>query len=340
MNQKTYTLHYKKIKLKKIMENVREEIIKIEELKYLFIEESAKEFGHLHECVMKTREYPILNEYINLYLKQNPDKIDKKNKKGWSALMLASRYSKTDSSEETVEILLKHGANINLRNNDDWTALMLASRNSRIDSSEETVRILLEHGANVNLQNKAGQTALMFASGNSKTDSSEETVRILLEHGANINLQDNTGWTALMFAVKYSKTDSSEETVRMLLEHGAYINIKLNGMKLITILYDLYLKNEIDVEIIGLLITFGANFSDLPVDKNLKNILKEKGYLKSKLHVAFNYFNRNDVKINESTCQICFNDNVKVTECDKEHKICLNCNIKLNFKCEFCHPRN
>ena len=333
------------------MENIRQEIFKIKELNYLFINDTkteyecssvkkSKKFTHLHKCVMKTREYPILNEYINLYIKQNPNEIDKKNEEGWTALMLASRNSKINSSEETVKILLEHGANVNIQNNFGVTALMFASRYSKNNSSKETVKILLEHGANVNFQEDNGVTALMFASEHSKNNSSKNTVKILLEHGANVNLQNNRGWTALMFASRYSKTTSSEKTVRMLLENGADTNVKLKDTKLITFLYDLYLENEIDVEIIGLLITFGANHSDLPVDKNLKCILKEKGYLKSKMHVAFNYFNRDDVNILKSTCQICFNDNVKVTECDKEHKICLNCNIKLNFKCEFCHPRN
>ena len=395
------------------MENIRQEILKIEELKFLF-DDSAKEPVHLYECVMNTRTYPILNEYINLYLKQNPNKIDKKDKYGYTALMFAARTSKIYSTEETVKILLENGANVNIQNNEGCTALILASRNSRIDSSEETVRILLKHDANVNIQDNKGWTALMSASSDSKIESSEETVKILLEHGANVNIQDNKGWTALMlassysktesseetvkillehganinlqgkdgctaliiaasdsktgsseetvrillenganvnikskygwsalmFAAKYSKTDSSEKTVRMLLEHEADPNVEFEGVKLITILYDLYLENKIDVEIIGLLISFGANYSDLPVDKNLKNILKEKGYLKSKIHVAFNYLNRNDVKISGSTCQICFKDNVKVTECDKEHKICFNCIIKVNFNCEFCHPRN
>ncbi len=67
---------------------------------------------------------------------------------------------------------------------------MLAARNSRIDSSNETVKILLEHGANVNLQNKDGYTALMSAAQYSKTSSSNETVKILLEYGANKNMKN------------------------------------------------------------------------------------------------------------------------------------------------------
>ena len=65
-----------------------------------------------------------------------------------TALMLASRYSYEESSIETVELLLKNGANPNLQDADGCTALMMASRNSNTDSSIETVRLLLKYGAN------------------------------------------------------------------------------------------------------------------------------------------------------------------------------------------------
>ncbi len=333
------------------MDKFIEQIKLNEKLEYLFNDNPETEyecspstksnkFTHLHKCVMKTREYPILNEYIDTYLKQNLNEIDKKNEKSWSALMLASLNSKTNSSEETVRILLENGADVNLKNNNGSGALVLASVYTKSNCSEETVRILLKHGADVNSKDNTGKTALIYASQYSKTNSSEETVRILLEHGADVNSKDNTGRTALMYASNNSKTNSSVETVRILLEHGADPNVKLNGIKLIRGLYNFYLKNDVNAEIFGLLITFGANFSDLPSDKNLKNILKEKGYLKSKSQNIINYLNQKDIKINISTCQICFDENVRVVECDKDHKICLNCIIKVSFKCEFCHPRN
>jgi hypothetical protein len=70
--------------------------------------------------------------------------------------MLASGYSKEDSSEETVRILLENGANPNLQAKYGWTALIMASRYSKINSSEETVRILLENGADPKIKDKNG----------------------------------------------------------------------------------------------------------------------------------------------------------------------------------------
>ena len=400
------------------MDKYIEKINSIEDLKYFLIEKTNDgflDYPHLYKCVFKTREYPFLNEYIEEYLKVNPDVINWLIKDGnWSALMSASRNSMTFSTNETVKILLKYGADVNLQEEKGWTSLMLASRNSNSESSEKTVKILLEHDADVNLQNNDGQTALIMASCNSNSESTEGTVKMLLEHNADVNLQNNDGQTALILASYNSNSKSSEKTVKMLLENNADVNLQnINGhtalmlavknskttssigtvrillenksdmyiqtkaghnafiiaailsketssvdtvrlllefgfdpnyiyqnTKIITVLYNNYLDNTIDAEILGLLISFGAKLSDLPDDKNLKKILKEKGYLKSNSQNIINYLNRDDIKLYMSTCQICFEDNVRISECEKEHKICFNCLNKLrHFKCEFCYPR-
>ncbi len=102
--------------------------------------------------------------------------------------MLASRYSNTDSTNATVELLLKAGAKIDLQENEGWTALMMASLYSRTDSTHETVQLLLEAGADVDLREKDGWTALMMACRYYKTDSTIATIELLLEADANIDL--------------------------------------------------------------------------------------------------------------------------------------------------------
>ena len=313
------------------------------------------------------------NKTVELLLKNHAN-VDLQNNDKWTALMLASRYSKEKSTEKTVKLLLKYHANPNIQEDDGWTALMLASTNSRFESSEETVKILLKYKADPNIQEVDGWTALMVATKSSNVTSTEGTVKILIENGANINQQKLNGYSALMLAVVDSSTESSintvkillegeadvnliendgydalciaarnsnsTETVQLLLEYGSNPNFIYKGQKIIKLLYNNYLDNEIDVNILGLLISFGAKLTDLPNDKNLKKILKEKGYLKSNTQNIINYLNRSDIKLYKSTCQICFEDNVGISECKKEHKICFNCLNKLSyFKCEFCYPR-
>jgi len=108
------------------------------------------------------------------------------------------------SSEKIVKILLKAGADPNKQNRDGWTALMMAARYSspeRGTSSEKTVEMLLTSGADPNKQDTVGGcTALMMAacySSSERGTSSERTVEILLKAGADPNKQNDIGWTAL-----------------------------------------------------------------------------------------------------------------------------------------------
>ena len=218
------------------LEIFEEQIRSIEELQHLFLNDPKREyicspntisikFTHLHKCVMKTGKYPFLNQYIDIYLSLNPQVIDEQNEEGWTALMLSARNSRTDSSEETVKLLLEYGANVDIQEKDGWTALIMAARYSRTDSSEKTVKIILEYGANVDIQDEYGRTALIMAACFSRKGSSEKTVKLLLKHGANVDIQEKDGCTALMMAVRFSRTNSTEETVKMLLKHGANIHL-------------------------------------------------------------------------------------------------------------------
>ena len=152
----------------------------------------------------------------------------KKNDAGWTALMLAARNSRTDSTEGTVAQLLAHesGSEVaRMREEGGWTTLMVAACNSRADSTEETVAQLLAHesGSEVaRMKENNGCTALMFAASNSGTTSTEGTVAQLLAHesGSDVaRMQAEDGCTALMLAARKSGTDSTERTVAQLLAH-------------------------------------------------------------------------------------------------------------------------
>lgn len=133
---------------------------------------------------------------------------------GFKLLMkLVLLTKKNNEAIPLIRKLLNENPNtINQINSQGWTALMLAATNSGTCSTENTVQILIDAGAELNLQISTGWTALILAARNSNRCSTENTVKMLIDAGADINLQTNKGWTALILASKYSKTGSTEKT--------------------------------------------------------------------------------------------------------------------------------
>ncbi|KFY08508.1 hypothetical protein V492_06166, partial [Pseudogymnoascus sp. VKM F-4246] len=78
-------------------------------------------------------------------------------------------------SKETVQLLLKHGADVNAQSGYFANALQAAA----YQKSEEIVQLLLEHGADVNAQGGEYGNALQAAA----YQGSEEIVQLFLEHG-------------------------------------------------------------------------------------------------------------------------------------------------------------
>ena len=159
------------------LDELTEEIKKIEELKHLFDDDHEKKYSHLQKCVLMTSKFNFLEEYIDLYLAVHPETIDYKSKKGETALMMAAR------------------------------AL----------NYESTVEILLKHGAKVNLQNTIGSTALMYAVYNFKCN--EKNVELLLRYGADLEIKDESDHTALYYAVKYTKNEKKIEMIMNKMEN-------------------------------------------------------------------------------------------------------------------------
>ena len=142
----------------------------------------------IHFLVKNSRNKVCFNE-LKEYLEKHPDKVNIQNEKGWTPLMIASRFSNTTSTLETVECLLQLGADPDLKDNIRWTALMYASENSDTTSTFETVKLLLDYGADPNIKNEEW-TALIIASVNSNTTSTFETVELLPEYSADPNIKD------------------------------------------------------------------------------------------------------------------------------------------------------
>jgi len=108
-----------------------------------------------------------------------------------TALMLAA----FNGHRNLVEMLIAHGGKVNHLDVTHRTALMYCCSGP----FPETAQLLLDHGADVNIiDNNEKWTALMFAAAEGQV----ENVKILLKYGADWKLTDIDGDTAALFAAK------------------------------------------------------------------------------------------------------------------------------------------
>ncbi len=203
----------------------------------------SKGFNYLQALVLggETRQ----SELQHFMLQQGGEafryQAQQQNEQGWTALMLAVRNSRTDSTDHIVEVLLPQ-SDAKQQNKAGWTALMHAARYSRNDSTEHTVELLLPY-SDAKQQNKEGWTALMFAAMGSREDSTEHTVQLLLPL-SDAKQQDQHGWTALMMAARWSKTGSTERTVEMLLPFSDVDQRDKSGNTALKYALDVFIAEE------------------------------------------------------------------------------------------------
>ena len=117
---------------------------------------------------------------------------------GNTALMTASMIR----NRPIVELLLDHGADINIRDKDGKTALMLMYSHS-LNEDNDITRLLLERGADTNIRDKNGKTALMYA-----TEMGDViAVILLLKYGANKDIRNGLRQTARDIAIARNRPD-------------------------------------------------------------------------------------------------------------------------------------
>jgi len=92
---------------------------------------------------------------------------------GWNPLL----YAATNGHDETINLLLTMGADINAAADNGTTALMMAVRGHH----PKTVQLLLDEGADPDAQNKAGDTALDWA----LKRNHQALAKLLKEHSQN-----------------------------------------------------------------------------------------------------------------------------------------------------------
>ena len=166
------------------------------------------------------------------------------------------------SDTDTLQLLLDHGADVNMTNDRGETALMAAAFNGL----HKIVKLLLQAGADVNSTDESGNTALLVAvsDGNRKDiwksdcesilheeagdgallkaeadikidnkdfENYPECVEALLEAGADVNIKNKTGITALSYAAHEGAT----AFITALLKAGADVNLNnLDGSTALT----------------------------------------------------------------------------------------------------------
>jgi len=91
-------------------------------------------------------------------------------------------FAAVNGHDPVADLLLRHGAEINLQSSKGGTALTRAADNGH----ERVVEVLIQHGAEINAQDNDGDTALT----NAAFSGHERVVDLLLRGGAEIELQD------------------------------------------------------------------------------------------------------------------------------------------------------
>ncbi|KPJ16345.1 BRCA1-associated RING domain protein 1 [Papilio machaon] len=115
-------------------------------------------------------------------------KVEKRNKKGETALHVSCRLGKTDR----VRQLLNDGANSNTKDNAGWTPLHEAVQSGRLD----LVRLLLQYNTLVNVPGPDNETPLHEAIRYNHRD----IVNLLVTHGADLDAKNSKGETPIQLA--------------------------------------------------------------------------------------------------------------------------------------------
>jgi len=143
--------------------------------------------------------------------------VQVRNKSGQMPLHLASSHDFLG----IAALLLKFGADVDAHDNDATTPLLSVLQSCRGNDSKipKTAQLLLENGASVRVRNKSGQMPLHLASSHDLFG----IVTSLLKLGADVDARDNDAMTPLLLALQSCR---GTKTVQVLLEHGANVRVR------------------------------------------------------------------------------------------------------------------
>ena len=185
---------------------------------------------------------------INVLLSagSDPNIVDKY---GNTCLHLVAASAAVDCSNQVLQTIINHGADVNANGMNNATALMAACWKGNIDDinvllsagadpyitdvdgntwlhwaadgdcSKEVIQAIINHGVDVNAKCKYNRTALMVACSKGNIDA----INALLSAGADSNIVTFDGYTCLHYAVL---GDCSKEVIQAIINHGAVVNAK------------------------------------------------------------------------------------------------------------------
>ncbi len=132
--------------------------------------------------------------------------------------MTALHWAVRGDDLDTVQLLIKAGANVSAANRYGITPLSLAATNG----NPSVTRALLKAGANPNAAGPDGETILMTAARAGNAD----VVNALLDRGVNVNAAEAwQGQTALMWAA----AENHGAAIKALAARGADLNARSKG---------------------------------------------------------------------------------------------------------------
>jgi Ankyrin repeats (3 copies)/Ankyrin repeat len=116
----------------------------------------------------------------------------------------------TQDDVESTQLLLDHGASLDISNINGDRAVHLASA--------RTMALLLQRGADINARTRHGQTPLMRAAIRARVTKDLSVVQLLLNSGADVNARDNQGYTAI--SVLRTWPDPDPSAIKMIEKAG------------------------------------------------------------------------------------------------------------------------